>query len=1182
MIELDVLDKAEAAADAASGTKEQDGDRLWRSYQDLRGDEGVEERKGHEFMSGASEPPTKASRREFMKIMGASMAMAGLAACRRPAEQILPYARKPEQQIPGIPLYYATAMPFRGVVRGLLVESHEGRPTKVEGNPEHPLTHGTTSGFEQASILNLYDPWRSKTVRHQGSDATWDVLERQLGELAAGNNRLAVLMDETSSPAVSRLRQELLQEAYPQLRWVDYAPDGDDPIREGIQRVTGGATRPFYRFDEADVIVSLDADFLSPTRRNYVANTRTFAAGRRLESPDDEMSRLYCVESGFSLTGGKADHRLQLRPTRVAVFAQALATLLEGGEVSRAAEFTRREQAFLEEMAEDLQSAGSRGVILAGESQPPAVHALAMRLNQQLGAVGTSVHLMETEAGPYRPLSEELIELTQEMREGRLDALVMIGANPLYDLPESLGFREAMNSVGTTIHCGLHRNETAQAADWHVPRAHYLESWGDGRAYDGTVSITQPLIQPLYDDAVSDLELLYTLATGRRQNGYDILLGQYQERLAAARGDGATEEGFDRQWRRILHQGYIPGTQYAGAPFYPADRQEEEGPDYSSLNFGTQQLGAAGGDGAAQNPQLAVAGVDTTAVAPSLTDVAQDAPDAGGEEGYEVVIRLDPMLLDGRFSNNAWMQEMPDPVSKLVWDNVAVMSERTADELGVGVDYDAGQYYADVVSLAAEGESIELPVWIQPGFPNGTIGLTTGYGREIASQDVGEPRGWFRELADAYDGVYDSTALADDVGTRVTSLKTPELDRVLLGVQVEKVGEGYMLACTQEHGSMEGRPIVRRASLDDYRENPDFAEDAVHTLPGGEPWAEYPTLWEDRHPTDQPWFKDSDYYENQWGMVVDLNTCTGCNACMVACQSENNVQVVGKDQVAKGREMHWLRIDRYFVSPNPDPHAGGGEDADTGGGHTPQGEDHAPGTEGGGATGGSHGGGAVAQEAVQEEGVGDVDQEEGAYDDEVYHGDVEMVMQPMMCQHCENAPCESVCPVAATTHSPDGLNVMTYNRCIGTRYCSNNCPYKVRRFNFYNWSKSLPAQVQMAQNPNVTVRFRGVMEKCTWCVHRIRENQSRADNENRPLEDGDVLTACQQVCPADAIVFGDLNDPTSRVSRQKKNSRNYALLAELNTKPRLTYLGRVSNPNPALQERLDQIAGRTGQPAAAH
>ena len=1202
MIELDVLDKADAEADAAAAeegaaSQSQGGDRLWRSYGDLRGDKSIERRKEQEFMPGASEPPTKASRRTFMKIMGASMAMAGLAACRRPEKNILPYARKPEQQIPGVPRYYATAMPFRGVVRGLLVESHEGRPTKVEGNPEHPLTQGTTSGFAQASVLNLYDPWRSKTVRHQGSDATWEELARQLGQLATGDTRLAVLMQETDSPAVARLREQL-QEAYSQLRWVDYAPDGDDPERQGIQQVTGRAARPFYRFDEADVIVSLDADFLSPTNRNYVANTRNFAAGRRLDSPkEDEMSRLYCVESNFSLTGGQADHRLQMRPTKIAAFAQAFASQMGsggGGSAAGGAHLTRRERAFVEEMAKDVQQAGSRGLVLAGESQPPAVHALAMRLNQQLGAVGSTVSLMNAGDGEYRPFSEELNALTQEMSDGGIDALMMIGANPLYDLPPSLGFAQAMSRVGTTIHCGLHRNETAQAADWHVPRAHYLESWGDGRAYDGTVSIIQPLIQPLYKDATSDIELLNTLATGRSQDGYDLLLAQYQERL------GSSGDDFDRQWRSILHQGYIPGTQYSGAPEHEGQQPSSDEAAISGLSFAPAGGDTApGGDAASQAPQLAVTGADTSAMQPDTSAAfstgrsGTGAPGdwAASEEGYEVIIQLDPSVLDGRFSNNAWMQELPDPITKLVWDNVAVMSPRTAGELDLEVDYDAGQYYADLVRLTAEeGDSVELPIWVQPGFPDGTIGLQTGYGRNIEASDVGEEKGWFRNLADAYDGVYNGAALANGVGKNVAPLKGSELGRVLTGVQAEKAGDGYMLASTQEHGSMEGRPIVRRASMEDYRENPDFAEDAVHTLPGGEPWAEYPTLWEDRHPTDQPAYKDSDFYENQWGMVVDLNTCTGCNACVVACQSENNVQVVGKDQVAKGREMHWLRIDRYYASPSAA--AGSGHDADTGGGHTPQGEDHAPGREGGssqgdGAAGGSHGGGVAAvqegtQEASSQEGVGDVDEEEGAYDDEVLQRDVEMVVQPMLCQHCENAPCESVCPVAATVHSPDGMNQMIYNRCIGTRYCSNNCPYKVRRFNFYNWSSSLPAEVRMAQNPNVTVRSRGVMEKCSWCVHRIRENQSRADNENRPLEDGDVLTACQQVCPADAITFGDLNDPTSKVSREKKNSRNYALLAELNTQPRLTYLGRVSNPNQALKERLDQLAGRTSSPAEAH
>ena len=1207
MIELDTLDTDEAQADAAAQRDREKGrGQIWRSFADRRGDEHLQKRRENEFMEGASDPPTAASRRSFMKIMGASMAMAGLAACRRPEQHILPYARKPEQQIPGVPRFYATAMPFRGVSRGLLVESSDGRPTKVEGNPEHPLTQGATSGFAQGSVLNLFDPWRSKTIRHNGADAAQDELLRQVGRLQGDNTRLAVLMEQTSSPAVARMRRRL-REAYPSLRWVEYAPEGDDPERMGLQQVTGRPARPLYRFDRADVIASLDADFLSPTRRNYVSNTRTFAAGRRLESPEDEMSRLYAVESGFSLTGGQADHRLAMRPTKMPAFAQALASQMGagGGDVAGGnANLTGRERAFAEELASDLRKAGERGLVLAGESQPPAVHALAMRLNQQLGATGTTVHLMDTGQQQYTPLSEELTQLVSDMRGGGVDALVMVGANPLYDLPESMGFREAMGSVGTTIHAGLRRNETAQAADWHVPRAHYLESWGDGRAYDGTVSLRQPLIKPLYEDAMSELELLHALATGRRRDGYDLLLAQYQERTGTAAGGGDAAVGqvgegsdFDKAWRRALHRGYLPGTQYDGAPTgrqSPAGRSDQSAPRQTTMFSGLSFEGAGGapsGDGASQNPQLAVTGTDTSAAAQPDTSAASSQnggggrnrpfPGASSEDGYEVVIQSDPSVLDGRFSNNAWMQETPDPITKLVWDNVAVMSPRTATELGVGVDYDAGSYDADVVRLTAAGgsgdaaasDSIELPVWIQPGFPDGTIGLHTGYGRNIAASGVGEEKGWFRNLTDAYESVYNGEPPANGVGENAARLLDDNLRRVLTGVQVEKAGEGYMLASTQEHGSMEGRPIVRRASMDDYRENPDFAEDAVHTLPGGEPWDEYPTLWKDNHPQDQPAYEDSDFHENQWGMAIDLNTCTGCNACMVACQSENNVQVVGKEQVAKGREMHWLRIDRYYVTPGGEGGHGSGHDGEGEGGGS-----HGEGSAGGQA-GGNHGGGAAVQQSERDS-IGDV--EKGAYDDEVLQNDVQMVMQPVMCQHCENAPCESVCPVAATVHSPDGMNQMIYNRCIGTRYCSNNCPYKVRRFNFYNWSPDLPEQVKMAQNPNVTVRSRGVMEKCSWCVHRIRENQSRADNENRTLEDGDVLTACQQACPADAITFGDLNDPTSEVNRKKNNSRSYEMLAELNVKPRLSYLGRVSNPNPALKKRLAALPGSGGRQAATH
>lgn len=1041
MIELDVIDSNAAAADT-----DESGKRFWRSPADLRRDEAFVEKTKTEFQDGTSEPPSGASRRQFMQLMAASMAFAGLTACRRPETNIVPYVRKPEEITPGIPQQYATAMPFRGVLRGLLVESHEGRPSKVEGNPDHPNSQGATSGFEQASVLNLYDPDRSKTVLREGSPASWNDFVQFTRQLADGaeNRQIAVLCEETSSPTIAAMRQRM-QERFPQLRWITYRPEGDDPVRLGMQEAFGRPLRPHYRFDEAEVIASLDADFLGSLDRNFVQNTRTFAAGRRLESPDDEMSRLYVVESGFSITGGMADNRMRSRAHRIPALAAALAAELGVGS-EPSARLTRAEQQYVSEMARDLRQAGPGGVVLAGEAQPPAVHALCMAINQQLGSLGAAVQMLDTDEDEATPQHDQLAALVDEMNAGALDALFMIGVNPVHNMPAELGFAEALSAVDETVHLGLHVDETARASRWHIPRAHYLESWGDGRAYDGTLSVIQPLIAPLYDDAKSDIEVLNTVATGVDASGYDLVREQWRERIT---------ESFEENWRRVLHDGFLADSGFEA--------------------------------------------VQPSASAVELNDISEPS-----EDELELIFNLDPKLLDGRFSNNAWMQELPDPTTKIVWDNVALMSRATAEALDLNVEYDAGKFYADVIEISRGGHTVELPVWIQPGFPDGAIGLNLGYGRELSTNRP-ERNTPFWDLDD-YTDIYADGPLANGVGGNVAPLRPPDHSRVISVArdQITKVADAdYLVATTQEHGSMEGRPIVRRATMEEYRDNPDFAGEMGAPVPGAEGdgdagYHDYPTLWEENHPSDEPAIKDNPYYQNQWGMVIDLNTCTGCNACVVACTSENNVQVVGKEEVSRGRHMYWLRMDRYYVS------------------------------------------------------------------DEESADDPDMVMQPVLCQHCENAPCESVCPVAATIHSPDGTNQMIYNRCIGTRYCSNNCPYKVRRFNFYNWSKTLPTEVQMAQNPDVTVRSRGVMEKCTFCIQRVRETQRQADNENRSIQDGEVQTACQQACPANAISFGDLNDPESEVVRQKSNSRRYELLAYLNTKPRVSYLGRVRNPNPQL------------------
>ena len=1130
MIELDVIDPDESRGDQS----EESGPTFWRHPAQLDGDGASDEDDRIEFGPGDSEPPSGASRRQFLQLMGAAMAMAGLTGCRRPEEKILPYARKPEEVIPGIPQQYATGMPFRDVLRPVLVESHEGRPTKVEGNGEHPMGQTGTSGFEQASVLNLYDPDRSRTVRRDGATASWDDFKqfcRQLQEQSS-QQQVAVLMEEHPSPTVRALRQQMANQ-FQNLRWITYSSTGENPVRQGMQQAFGRPLRPQYDLGEADVIVSLDSDFLDGRHRNFLHNTQSFAEGRRLESTDDEMSRLYAVESQYSTTGGSADHRLRLAAKRIRRFAAALGAELGVGTAPES-DWSERERIHVQEIARDLERAGSQGVVLAGESQPPEVHAMAMAINEQIGALGSTVTLFDTGRTTEQNQEEALRDLVSDMQGNQLDALFMIGVNPVYDAPAELGFEDALSNVQNTVHCGLLRNETARACRWHVPRTHYLESWGDGRAYDGTLSIVQPLIQPLYDDAHSEIEVLNLLATGIDAAGYDLVREEWRSRFNAAEGRDwrRRHETFEEGWQQVLHDGYLEDTQFE----------------------------------------------TVSGVSPRVPDLPSG--DTGGD-GLEVVFRRDPKLLDGRFSNNAWMQELPDPVTKIVWDNVAIMSSATAEDLGVEVEYSEDNFYSDRIELTVNGETVELPVWIQPGHPDGSITVNLGYGREISTTREGYDTP-FWDTTDEKD-IYNNAPIAggidadgdpvDVVGANVAPLR-PIGSRVATGAEVEKIDTGYLIATTQENGSMEGRPIIRWATLEEFREDPYFVEDdqvpvpelghggdghaggetvhsaegygltagtgtdahALDNVPEGktveqqheadtthgsadgqeegeghatqgaknvEGYRDYPMVWEDNHPKNQPASKENPYYQNQWGMSIDLNTCTGCNACVVACTSENNVQVVGKEEVTNGRHMYWIRTDRYYVT----------------------------------------------------EGEEDVE-------------DPEMMMQPVMCQHCENAPCESVCPVAATVHSPDGTNQMIYNRCIGTRYCANNCPYKVRRFNFYNWSKTIPTEVQMAQNPDVSVRTRGVMEKCSWCVQRIRQSQQQADNEDRDLHPNEVETACQQACPTDAITFGDLNNPDSDVVKEKQNPRRYELLSYLNTKPRLSYLGRVRNTNSRLEEAL--------------
>ncbi len=1026
MIPLPLIDDTRAVS----------GQKLWRSLPHLEQDSDLLEMTSEELMSGASDASSGTNRRHFMQLLGASMAMAGLAACRRPVEYIMPFSDRPEELIPGVALHYATALNFRGVLRPLLVKSYDGRPVKIEGNPEHPDATGASGVFEQASLLQLYDPDRSQRILHNKTAATWDEFMAVCEQLQTTSRRVAVLAAPDSSPTRARIRAKLANQ-FPNSQWIDYRSEGDDSETLGLQIAYGQPLRPVYDFANADVIVSLDADFLAPHSKNGGRNLYSFSQGRKLTGAEDRMSRLYVVESTYTSTGTMADHRTRMRSDLITHFADDLAKAL-------GVHSDGTPNSHVSAIARDLQSTNGRCIIVAGETQPAEVHALCAVMNEALGAVGTTVTLLETGESAYTAQSQELPALVEDMRSGQIDLLLILGVNPVYDAPVALNFREAMGRVRDTVHVGLHVDESAQASTWHIPQAHYLESWGDGRSWDGTLTPVQPLIAPLYDDARSEIEILGTIASGEYRRGYDLVRDTWSPVLG--------EQDFETAWRSVLHNGYLENTTF---PIVTAE-----------------------------------ATFDGT------------LPEK--ENGLELVIRLDPTVLDGSYANNAWCQELPDPITKIVWDNVAVLSPKTAEELGLFCKYSKGRYESDIVTLAVNGQEIELPIWILPGHADDSVSVTLGYGRNIVTTRP-QRNTPFWDKDDETD-IYARGTLASGVGTNVALIRDLQANPVSTGVEITATGNKWVVVTTQDHGILdtEARPLVRMATFDEYQADPAFPlQDEVPT-PSSDAktdFQDYPELWKDQHPTKSSSYRDSDYWQNQWGMVIDLNTCTGCNACIIACQAENNIQVVGKDEIGHGRELHWLRVDRYFV------------------------------TEG---------------------------------DDEL-DADPKIVMQPLPCQHCENAPCESVCPVAATVHSPDGTNQMIYNRCIGTRYCANNCPYKVRRFNFYNWSKTIPETVQMAQNPNVSIRFRGVMEKCSFCVQRIRETQKRAGLESRPLHRDEVATACQQACPADAITFGDLNDDQSQVSQSMRNPRAYKLLAELNIKPRVSYLARVRNPNQDLK-----------------
>ena len=985
------------------------GPEFWRSLDELADTDGFQDLLHREFPRQAGEWHDEVSRRGFLKLMSASLALAGLTGCvKMPIESIVPYVRQPEEMIPGRPLFFASAFTLGGYGYPILVRSNEGRPTKVEGNPEHPESRGGTDLYTQASVLGLYEPDRSQTTSYQGEIRSWPSfmgavrapLESQKALKGAG---LRLLTGPISSPTAGSQIATLLQN-FPQAKWHQWTPLNRDNALNGAIMAFGQPVETIYQLENADVIVSLDADFLYAGFPGFLRHAHAWGQRRMPDHPSG-MTRLYVIEGTATSTGAKADHRLPVRPSEIEQFARALATALgvnAGGN-------TRPEhQAWVAAMVKDLKSHRGAAVIIAGESQPPVVHAIAHAINDALGAPGKTVVFSDPVLQKPVDNAASLKELIADINAGKVDMLVMSGVNPIFDAPGDADFASVLPKVPLKIHHGLYADETALYCDWHVNATHYLEEWSDARASNGVASIAQPLIEPLYGGR-SLHEVLSVLNGQPDASGYEILRAYWRTQYKG--GD------FESFWRRAVHDGVIDGT---ALPLRTVILKARDFP----------------------------------------------APASPKIEGIEITFRQDPSIYDGRFANNPWLQECPKPMTKVTWENPVLVSPSTAARLGLH-----GTQDADLIQIELGGKKIEIPIWIQPGQPDEVLTLFVGGGRTHSGR-TGTAKGVNTYVLRRFEGMHSAG-----------------------GVKVKVTGNRYQLASTQGYQNIEGRNMVRMATLATYKQTPGFAHENNFAPAEGKsmyPNYEYPSKGEN----------GAEAYA--WGMSIDLNSCVGCNACIIACQSENNIAVVGKEQVLMGRHMHWIRVDVYYNGEPQNPRA---------------------------------------------------------------------YFEPLPCMQCERAPCELVCPVNATVHSSEGLNDMVYNRCVGTRYCSNNCPWKVRRFNFLLFQDWNTPQLKMGRNPEVTVRSRGVMEKCTYCVQRITKARIAAEEQDRRVRDGEIQTACQQVCPANAIVFGDIATGDTAVAKRKQNPRNYAVLEDLNTRPRTTHLAAVINPNPEMP-----VSARQDQP----
>ncbi|HTL58944.1 MAG TPA: TAT-variant-translocated molybdopterin oxidoreductase [Candidatus Limnocylindrales bacterium] len=1014
------------------------GQDYWRSLEELAETEEFKQLVQREFPAGASEWWDGVSRRSFLKMAAATMALAGLSACtKQPVREIFPYVKQPEELVPGQPLYYATSMLWRGFATGVLAKSREGHPIKVDGNPQHPSTPSGSNVWLQASILDLYDPDRSQTVNYAGDISTWALFLSDLVELvkeqeAKKGAGLNFLTETVTSPTLTSQLDDL-QRRFPEAHWCQYDPITRDNIRAGAEMAFGEFVETHYRFDKAAVILSLDSDFLY-THPEHLLYSRQFINGRRVSAGNKEMSRLYLVESSPTVTGSMADHRLPLESASIEDFTRTLAKQLGASIADTGTVLSSAQAQWLGALVKELQQHRGRSIVIAGEWQPPIVHALAHWLNQALGNTGNTVFYRDTaEASPINQL-QSLHQLIERMRSGAVETLFILGGNPVYTAPVDLGFGELLRKVKRSIHLGMDLDETATQCTWHIPQTHYLESWGDARAFDGTVSLMQPLIAPLYDGK-SVYELLGAMFQQQPiRTDYEIVHEYWRKQNPWP--------DFEDGWRRALHDGFLAGSQAPVKTVRVKSGFEKLSPRRqppAKASIVVQSLSSAeeSGDG------IALFG------SPALRRVRV--------ENLEICFRPDPNLWDGRFANNGWLQECPKPLNKLTWDNAVLISPLVAER--------AGLQTGNVVELQLQGRKVRGPIWVMPGQAEESVTVHLGYGRWRVGR-VGQ-----------------------NVGFNAYGLRSADAPWIGSGATLISTNQNHVLVATQTHHALHSpeRQIYRATTLQQLRTQPDLVKNSVEVPEPDE------TLYDE---------EEHKYEGYQWGMSIDLTACIGCNACVVACEVENNVPVVGKEQVHKNREMLWLRIDTYYKGTLESP--------------------------------------------------------------EFNHA-------PVLCMHCEHAPCELVCPVEAAVHDREGLNLQIYQRCVGTRFCSNNCPYKVRRFNFLRYTDYQTPSLKPMYNPEVTVRWRGVMEKCTYCVQRIAAARISAEKENRRIRDGEVQTACQQACPTDAIVFGDLTNPASKIVRLKRDPLDYPMLGQLNTRPRTTYLTKVQNPNADLEPAKGRV-----------